>query len=326
MKSARNGSQEVMYLPIVRASGFFRRHHDAGRQRETTVLSQLIKDYERVAEAIRFIEAQVTAQPSLAEIADHVHLSPYHFQRLFSRWAGISPKRFLQALTVAHAKQLLDACTSLLEVSGQLGLSSASRLHDHFIQLEAVTPGEYRRRGAGMDISYGVAETHFGFAFIAASDKGICQLGFLENRDCSHELERLAKRWPEARLLENHADIHRLAKSLFSHQGSPDRPLSLLVSGTNFQINVWLALLNIPEGKLVSYAQVAKAIQRPDAVRAVGNAVGANPIAFLIPCHRVIHNSGELDGYRWGGIRKRALIAWEAVDPDADQALSNGQG
>jgi AraC family transcriptional regulator, regulatory protein of adaptative response / methylated-DNA-[protein]-cysteine methyltransferase len=289
-------------------------------------LSQLMTDYERVAEAIRFIEGQVTAQPSLAEIADHIHLSPYHFQRLFSRWAGISPKRFLQALTVEYAKQLLDTSPSLLEVSGQLGLSSASRLHEHFIQLEAVTPGEYRRRGAGMDIRYGVAETPFGLAFIATSDRGICQLGFLENSDCADELERLEKSWHEARLIENDADIRRLAKSIFSHEGGTNRPLSLLVSGTNFQINVWRALLNIPEGKLVSYAQVADVIGRSDAVRAVGNAVGANPVAFLIPCHRVIHSSGKLDGYRWGGTRKRALVAWESADPDIDQVLSNGQG
>jgi AraC family transcriptional regulator, regulatory protein of adaptative response / methylated-DNA-[protein]-cysteine methyltransferase len=326
VESARNGSQEVMYLPIVRAFGFLRRHHDVSRQREATALSQLITDYERVAEAIRFIEAQVAAQPSLAEIADHVHLSPYHFQRLFSRWAGISPKRFLQALTVAHAKQMLDAFPSLLEVSGQLGLSSASRLHDHFVQLEAVTPGEYRRRGAGMDISYGVSETPFGFAFVAASNRGICQLGFLESRDFSHELERLAGSWPEAKLIENHEDMRRHAKSLFSHQHSPDRPLSLLVSGTNFQVVVWRALLNIPAGKLVSYAQLANVIQRPDAVRAVGNAVGANPVAFLIPCHRVIHSSGKLDGYRWGGTRKRALIAWESADPDISQPSSGRQG
>lgn len=324
MNSARNGSPEVMCLPIVRTSAVFCRNHETGQLKEITVLSQLMTDYERVAEAIRYIEEQVTAQPSLAEIADHVHLSSYHFQRLFSRWAGISPKRFLQALTVAHAKQLLDASPSLLEVSGQLGLSSASRLHDHFIQLEAVTPGEYRRRGAGMTIRYGVSETPFGLAFIAASDRGICQLGFLENRDCAHELERLEKSWPEAKLIENHKDMRRLAKSIFSHEGGPDRPLSLLVSGTNFQINVWRALLNIPEGKLVSYAQVADAIRRPDAVRAVANAVGANPVAFLIPCHRVIHSSGKLEGYRWGGIRKRALIAWESVDPDISQPLSGG--
>ena len=289
-------------------------------------MSQLMTDYERVAEAIRYIEVQVTAQPSLAEIADHVHLSPYHFQRLFSRWAGISPKRFLQALTVEHAKKLLVTSPSLLEVSGQLGLSSASRLHEHFIQLEAVTPGEYRRRGAGMAIRYGVTETPFGLAFIAASDRGICQLGFLETGDCTHELERLEKKWPKARLIEDHVGMRQRAKPLFTHEGGPDRPLSLLVSGTNFQINVWRALLKIPEGRLVSYAQVADAIQRPDAVRAVGNAVGANPVAFLIPCHRVIHSSGKLDGYRWGGTRKRALIAWESADLDVSGALSGGQG
>lgn len=280
-------------------------------------MDKAMTDYERVAKAIRYIEAHVSGQPSLEEVAAHVHLSPYHFQRLFSRWAGISPKRFLQALTVQHAKGLLQVSSSLLEVSDHLGLSSASRLHDHFVNLEAVTPGEYRRRGAGMDIAYGVAETPFGLTFIAAGNRGICQIGFLESADAAQELKRLAEHWPDANLTEDQAAIRRLAKSIFSHEGSPDRPLSLLVSGTIFQINVWRALLNIPTGKLVSYAQVAAAIQRPDAVRAVGNAVAANPVAFLIPCHRVIHSNGKLDGYHWGGTRKRAMIAWESSVQDA---------
>lgn len=271
-----------------------------------------MSDYIRIASAIRFIEQEHLLQPTLEEVAEHVHLSPYHFQRLFSRWAGVSPKRFLQAMTVEHAKRLLDECQTLLDVSAELGLSSSSRLHDHFVTLEAVTPGEYRARGAGMDIRYGVTESALGYAFIAASERGICQLSFLEDQDDTAELARLELQWPAARLIRDEDSIAALSKTIFSVSGSPDRPLSLLVSGTNFQINVWRALLNIPPGQVSSYARVAEAIDRPTSLRAVGNAVGANPVAFLIPCHRVIHSSGKVEGYRWGKTRKQAMLAREA--------------
>jgi len=271
-------------------------------------------DYERIASAIRYIEEHVHEQPGLAEVAGHVQLSHYHFQRLFSRWAGVSPKRFLQALTVEHAKRLLEESLPLLEISGQLGLSSSSRLHDHFVTLEAVSPGEYKQQGAEMEIVYGVSETPFGFAFVAASKRGICRIAFLEHEDSSDEVQRLKTIWAKANLVEDTEAIRSLADSLFSNRGKPNRPLSLLVSGTNFQINVWRALLNIPSGSLVSYAQLASSIGRPGSARAVGNAVGANPVAFLIPCHRVIHASGKIDGYRWGSTRKRAMIGWESAD------------
>lgn len=271
-----------------------------------------MSDYERIARAIRFIEKEYTRQPTLEEVADHIHLSPYHFQRLFSRWAGVSPKRFLQALTVEHAKALLDESENLLDVSSELGLSSSSRLHDHFVTLEAVTPGEFRSRGAGMEIRYGVAGTPFGYAFIASGERGVCQISFLEDPDDDRELTRLESHWPAATLIRDEGGIAALSKSIFSTSRSPDRPLSLLVSGTNFQINVWRALLNIPTGQVSSYARVARAIDRPSSARAVGNAVGANPIAFLIPCHRVIHSSGKVEGYRWGKTRKQVMLAMEA--------------
>jgi AraC family transcriptional regulator of adaptative response/methylated-DNA-[protein]-cysteine methyltransferase len=270
-------------------------------------------DYERVASAIQYIEEHIHEQPGLEEVAEHVRLSPYHFQRLFSRWAGISPKRFLQALTVAHAKQLLDESLPLLEVSDQLGLSSSSRLHDHFVTLEAVTPGEFKQQGADMEIVYGASETPFGLAFLAASKRGICRMAFLDNENLSSEVDRLKAIWPRATLVEDAEAIMSLADSLFIKQRKADRPLSLLVSGTNFQVQVWRALLNIPTGSLVSYAQLASSIGRPGSARAVGNAVGANPVAFLIPCHRVIRASGKIDGYRWGSTRKRAMIAWESA-------------
>lgn len=273
-----------------------------------------MSDYDRVASAIEYIQENIRRQPELEEVAEHVHLSPYHFQRLFSRWAGVSPKRFLQALTVEHAKQLLDESLPLLEISDQLGLSSSSRLHDHFVNLEGVTPGEYKEQGADLEIVYGVAETPFGFAFVANSKRGVCRLAFLGNEDPSDEVRRLEAIWSKASLVENPDAIRKISDAVFSNTRKPDRPLSLLVSGTNFQINVWRALLNVPSGSVISYAQLASGIGRPGSARAVGNAVGANPVAFLIPCHRVIHASGKLDGYRWGSTRKRAMIAWESVN------------
>jgi AraC family transcriptional regulator of adaptative response/methylated-DNA-[protein]-cysteine methyltransferase len=271
-----------------------------------------MSDYDRIARAIQYLEQHVQQQPSLEEVAEHVNLSPYHFQRLFSRWAGISPKRFLQVMTVHHAKQMLDESFPLIEVSDQLGLSSSSRLHDHFVTLEAMTPGEYQRMGVGMEIVYGLAESPFGLIFVAFSQRGVCRLAFLDNEEPAPEIERLHTIWPESILKNDPEAAKRLADQIFHSPEGLDRPLSLLVSGTNFQIQVWRALLDIPMGKLASYTQVASSIGRPGSARAVGNAVGANPVAFLIPCHRVIHGSGKIEGYRWGGTRKRAMIAWES--------------
>ncbi len=270
-------------------------------------------DYDRIAEAISFITSQVNGQPTLQEIAGHLNLSPYHFQRLFCRWAGVTPKRYLQVLTLERAKQLLIQSKSVLEVSDSLGLSSGSRLYDHFVHLEAVTPGEYKMRGAGLTIEYAVHDTPFGKAFIATTPRGICSFAFLENTEIDEHLADLQKKWPCAIMHENQRSTLAVTRTMFAGQKELSRPISLYVSGTNFQINVWKALLRIPPATVVSYSQVANAIGHPSSARAVGLAVGNNPVAFLIPCHRVIQQSGGLGGYHWGTTRKQAIHAWESA-------------
>lgn len=272
-----------------------------------------MSDYARIADAIRFIASQVERQPTLDEIAAHVHLSPFHFQRLFSRWAGVTPKRYLQVLTLERAKALLHESRPLLEVADTLGLSSGSRLYDHFVQLEAVTPGEYKQRGAGLVIDHGVHDTPFGQAFVALTPRGVCNFSFLDEKAPGAPLAALAHSWPEAELREAPSRTQNVINTMFDSNQTPDRPISLHVSGTNFQISVWRALLQIPPAKVVSYAQVASAIGNPKAARAVGLAVGANPVALMIPCHRVIQQNGKLGGYHWGETRKQAIHAWEAA-------------
>ncbi len=272
-----------------------------------------MSDYARIADAIRFIASQVERQPTLDEIAAHVHLSPFHFQRLFSRWAGVTPKRYLQVLTLERAKALLQESRPLLEVADTLGLSSGSRLYDHFVQLEAVTPGEYKQRGAGLVIDHGVHDTPFGQAFVALTPRGVCNFSFLDEKAPGAPLAALAHSWPEAELREAPSHTQNVINTMFDSNQTPDRPISLHVSGTNFQISVWRALLQIPPAKVVSYAQVASAIGNPKAARAVGLAVGANPAALMIPCHRVIQQNGKLGGYHWGETRKQAIHAWEAA-------------
>ncbi|HGY0993633.1 TPA: bifunctional transcriptional activator/DNA repair enzyme AdaA [Aeromonas salmonicida subsp. pectinolytica] len=272
-----------------------------------------MSDYARIADAIRFIASQVERQPTLDEIAAHVHLSPFHFQRLFSRWAGVTPKRYLQVLTLERAKALLQESRPLLEVADTLGLSSGSRLYDHFVQLEAVTPGEYKQRGAGLVIDHGVHNTPFGQAFVALTPRGVCNFSFLDDQAPQAPLAALAHNWPEAELREATSRTQGVIHTMFDGSKKAGRPISLHVSGTNFQISVWRALLQIPPAKVVSYAQVASAVGNPKAARAVGLAVGANPIAFVIPCHRVIQQNGKLGGYHWGETRKQAIHAWEAA-------------
>jgi len=272
-----------------------------------------MSDYDRIAKAISFITANAHRQPALNEIAAHVHLSPFHFQRLFCRWVGVTPKKFLQVLTLERAKQLLSESKPVFEVSDSLGLGSGSRLYDHFVHLEAITPGEYKTGGTGLTIGYAVHDTPFGKAFIAITHRGICSFSFLDSTEINEQLSSLLKKWPHASILENHKKTRVVIETLFSGKTKSDRPLSLHVSGTNFQVNVWKALLQIPSGKVVSYTQVAAAIGRPRSARAVGLAVGANPVAFIIPCHRVIQQSGKLGGYHWGETRKHAIHAWEAA-------------
>lgn len=276
----------------------------------------MTNDYERIAKAIDYVVSCVAQQPSLADVAAHVHLSPHHFQRIFSRWVGVTPKRFLQVLTVERAKALLSETTPILHVADAVGLSSGSRLYDHFVSIEAVTPGEHRAQGIGLSIEYAVHNTPFGETFVAITRRGICKVAFLGEQGIAQELHDLAKRWPHAQLIESNEHTTPVVRRIFRPGEVVDRPLSLLVAGTNFQVSVWKALLHIPSGTVTSYSAIAAAIGRPSAARAVGLAVGANPIALLIPCHRVIQQSGRLGGYRWGERRKVAIHTWEAARCD----------
>jgi AraC family transcriptional regulator of adaptative response/methylated-DNA-[protein]-cysteine methyltransferase len=277
-------------------------------------LEQLCDDYQRVEKAIAFIEANVDRQPSLEEIAESVHLSAFHFQRLFSRWTGISPKRFLQFLTVEYAKTLLDDAPSVLDAALDAGLSGAGRLHDLMVVCEAVTPGDLRRRGEGITIAYGFHPSPFGRCLIAATDRGICTLRFVWDEAPEAMLSALRRRWPLAHLTEDLRRIGALAKQVFGFPApEASAPLHLYVRGTNFQIQVWQALLKIPLGAAVTYEDIARHIGMPRAARAVGNAVGSNPIPFLIPCHRVIRKTGVFGNYGEGPLRKKAMLGWEAA-------------
>jgi len=272
-----------------------------------------MSDYERIAKAIDFLVENAESQPSLKKIAASVHLSPFHFQRLFSNWVGVTPKRFLQTLTVERAKELLALSEPLEVVSDAVGLSTSSRLHDHFIQLEAVTPGQYKSAGLGLEILFGIHQTIFGDCLIAATDRGICKLAFVDAGDIDEELSTLQRQWPEANISEDQQSTAEMAKVIFHSDQNANRPISLQVRGTNFQVMVWRALMQIPQGRLQSYSGIAEAIGKPSATRAVGTAIGANPIAFLIPCHRVVRQSGAIGGYRWGVTRKHAIHTWESA-------------
>ncbi|MGE6316587.1 bifunctional transcriptional activator/DNA repair enzyme AdaA [Shewanella baltica] len=273
-----------------------------------------MSDYDRIASAMAYLVDRAIDQPSLEEIAAHVHLSPYHFQRLFCRWAGTTPKRFLQVLTLERGKGLLDNSRTLLDVSHELGLSGSSRLHDHFVQLEAVTPGEYKSRGKQVHIDYGVHATPFGPMFVAVTQRGVCRAEFMDFNSLEELLDDLHNAWPLSSIRESLASTRRAIDAFFS-SGTASRqgPLSLDVTGTNFQIAVWRALLKIPTGAVASYAEVARSLGAPRSARAVGNAIGANPVALLIPCHRVIQQSGALGGYRWGPTKKLMVQTWEKM-------------
>jgi len=272
--------------------------------------------YRQIEQAIIYINEHHQEQPSLEEVAQHLNLSKAHFQRIFSSWAGISPKRYLQVLSLEHAKKLLRQCKPHLEVSLNLGLSSSSRLHDHFIHLEAVTPGEYRAKGLGLDIFYGMHDSPFGNVFIAITSRGICKLSFIKEKDLSTELQILKTTWPEANISLGETKTQELIAKIFNRKKSKDEPLSLLVQGTNFQVNVWKALLRLDTAQLCTYQDIAKSIHKPNAYRAVGTAIGRNPIAFVIPCHRVIQKSGKIGGYHWGENIKHAIHAWEIAGID----------
>ena len=275
-------------------------------------LSQSAQDYALVAQAIRYIENHRREQPELAEIAAQVGLSEFHFQRLFSRWAGVSPKRFLQALTVEEARRTLTHSGSVLDAAYDTGLSGPGRLHDLFVQCQAATPGEVKSGGAGLTIRYAIQPTPFGDALIGVTERGICALSFVADGEESRAVDDLRRRWPAARLVADREEGAAIAQRIFSGATGRDEPLHLYIKGTNFQIQVWQALLRLPLGSLTTYGDLAQAIGRPSAARAVGGAVGSNAIAWLIPCHRVIRQTGVVDGYRWGSERKRAMLGWEA--------------
>jgi len=272
-----------------------------------------MNDYERIAAVIRFLDECHMEQPDLASLARRAGLSPAHFHRLFATWAGVTPKDFLQCLTLAHAKQLLHAGAPVLEVALGTGLSGPGRLHDLCVNLEAASPGELKAGGAGWTIKYGFAESPFGKCLIAESPRGICRLEFVENEKPA--VTELQTEWPAATLKRDEAAIARLAAKIFVRPDEAHaRPaLRAFVRGTPFQVRVWQALLKIQPGALTSYGRLADGIGKPAASRAVGTAVGQNPLAYLIPCHRVIRETGVLGGYHWGLERKRAIIAWESA-------------
>lgn len=266
--------------------------------------------YPTIARAIQYLNDHFQEQPDLAAVAAHVHLSPFHLQRLFVEWAGLSPKKFLQYLTLDFAKKQLRSAQTLAEVAQDAGLSGTSRLHDLFVTIEGVSPGAYKSGGHNREILYGSFESPFGLLLLGQIEETICFLRFGEDRESL--LAELREEWPAATMVDRPAQLERHYAHLFSLQ-RPPQALQLKLRGTPFQLKVWEALLRIPEGKCVSYQQVADAIGQPKASRAVGTAIGRNPIAFLIPCHRVLRQTGDLGGYRWGLARKQAMLAWEGV-------------
>jgi AraC family transcriptional regulator of adaptative response/methylated-DNA-[protein]-cysteine methyltransferase len=276
-------------------------------------------DYARIETAIRYLDANFREQPSLSEIAAQVHLSEYHFQRLFRRWAGITPKRFLQYLTAEHSRRLLRESRSVLEVSDANGLSSAGRLHDLLVGLHAVTPGELKTQGADLVIRYGFHPSPFGECLIAITGRGICALEFVETGSRTKALARLKSQWQGASLRLQPRATRLMAARVFAASRAADR-CDLYVQGSNFQVKVWEALLRIPPGRVVSYEDMAARIGAPAATRAVASAIARNPVAFLIPCHRVIRKTGVFGEYRWGSARKQAMLGWEAAQRVADDA------
>ena len=276
--------------------------------------SQSSEDYLRIEQAILYLENHYKDQPELGDVAANIGLSEYHFQRLFTRWAGVSPKRFLQFLTKEGAKDLLNRSENLLDTTHQVGLSSLGRLHDLFVTAEAVTPGEYKSKGAGVTIRYGIHPTPFGKCLIATTERGICHLSFVQTSE-GDAIDQLVSDWKQATMVEDYRSTIPLIEPIFdlrySHRG---KPLNVHLRGTNFQLKVWEALLKIPAGEVTTYAGIASRIGKPNATRAVGTAIGHNPIAVLIPCHRVIRKVGEFGNYRYGALRKKALLAREFVN------------
>lgn len=272
-------------------------------------------DYERIKKAIEFIHANFKEQPDLDAVAKEVYLSPFHFQRLFKDWAGVSPKKFLQYISLQHAKKLLQHHT-VLDAAYETGLSGSGRLHDLFIRIEGMTPGEYKNGGEQLQINYSFAETPFGNIIVASTLKGICHLAFAD--DEKNALQELKTQFPNASFKQVVDTIQQNALFIFAQDWKDLSKIKLHLKGTAFQIKVWEALLKIPMGDVSTYSSIASQVNNPNASRAVGTAIGDNPVAFLIPCHRVIRSTGEFGQYHWGSIRKTAMLGWEAakVNPE----------
>lgn len=272
-------------------------------------------DFKRIALAIDFIKNNFKNQPSLEEIAQHIHLSPAHFQKLFTDWAGTSPKKFLQYISLQHAKDLLkQPKATLFDTAEETGFSSTSRLHDLFISLEGMTPAEYKNGGKNLNIGYEFAQSPFGEIIVASTKKGICYLAFVEDKN--QALETLICNFPNAEMNEKSKPLHQNALLIFQNDWSEIKEIKLHLKGSDFQLRVWETLLKIPMGGLSTYGKIAEKINQPKASRAVGTAVGKNPVAFIIPCHRVIQSSGILGGYHWGTIKKTAMIGWESAQTE----------
>lgn len=268
--------------------------------------------YDKIAEAIQYLDEHFKEQPSLDTIAEQIHMSPFHFQRLFKDWVGVSPKKYLQFLSVNYAKsQLQHNENTLFDTALETGLSGTSRLHDLFVNIEGMTPGEYKNGGEKLSINYSFAESPFGDMLVASTQKGICFMVFVE--DVESGLLELRKQFPKATYQRKVDQLQQAALFIFQNDWSKLSEIKLHLKGTDFQLKVWEALLSIPQGKLATYGEIAKKINQPKASRAVGTAIGSNPIAYLIPCHRVIQSSGNTGGYRWNPIRKKAIIGWEAA-------------
>lgn len=269
-------------------------------------------NYQRIAEAIEYIKTNFKTQPNLDEVAEQVHLSPFHFQRLFSDWAGTTPKKFLQYISIEHAKKLLkDQQATLFDTAFDTGLSSTGRLHDLFINIEGMTPAEYKNGGKNLSINYSFAESPFGSLIVASTQKGVCYIAF--DNDESKGLNDLKQKFPNATFQRKLDWMQQNALFIFQNDWSKLPEIKLHLKGTDFQLKVWETLLKIPMGQLSTYGNIAEQIGNANASRAVGTAIGSNPVAFLIPCHRVIQSSGNIGGYMWGATRKTAIIGWESA-------------
>jgi AraC family transcriptional regulator of adaptative response/methylated-DNA-[protein]-cysteine methyltransferase len=270
-------------------------------------------DYERVRRIIAYISERWREQPSLEAIADHVGLSTTHVHHLFRRWAGLSPKAFLQALTLDNAKALLTDSASVLDATYEVGLSGPARLHDLFVTHEAMTPGDYKAGGSGLTMRYGFHPSPFGEAVLIVTERGLAGLGFVDDGDREAALADMTRRWPKAQYVEDNAAVAPVAKRIFNpSQWQAEQPLRVVLIGTDFEVRVWQTLLRIPRDKATTYSDIALHIGNPAACRAVGAAVGKNPVSFVVPCHRVLGRSGALTGYHWGLTRKQAILGWEA--------------